>query len=92
MQMVDTDSSSTLYKAMVKLYNLVKKPKNVRKGFANFLKQEDQVLKTYMLVFEEDASEDELGMADGEYDEEEDEETEELGEKKSRKRKTYEKL
>ena len=53
MEIVDTHSSSTLYKAMVKLYNLVKKPKNVRLGFEKFLKQEDEVLKTYMLVYEE---------------------------------------
>ena len=47
---VATDSSSSLYKAMVKLYNLLKKPKNVRQGLDNFLKQEDDILKNYMLV------------------------------------------
>ena len=43
---VATDSSSSLNKAMVKLYNLLKKPKNVRQGFERFLNQENEVLKT----------------------------------------------
>ena len=92
MEIVDTHSSSTLYKAMVKLYNLVKKPKNVRLGFEKFLKQEDEVLKTYMLVYEEDALENQVDMAVGEYEQVEDEADEEVGEKKSRKKKTFENL
>ena len=64
MEMVATDSSSILYKAMVKLYHLVKKPKNVRQGFETFMKQESEVLESYMLVFGEEATEDELQLTD----------------------------
>ena len=91
-EMVAMDSSSTLYKAMVKLYNMVKKPKNMRKGLAAFLKQEDEELRTYMLVIQEEVHEDEVRLTDGEYDDEEDEEAEEGEEKKSRKKKKYDKL
>ena len=48
---VATNSSSMLYKAMVKLYNLTRKPKNVRQGLETFMKVESEVLNSYMLVF-----------------------------------------
>ena len=91
-EVVARDSSSTLYKAMIRLYDLVRKPKNVRKGLEAFLKQEDEELRTYMLLIHEEAPEDEVGLTDGEYDDEEGEEAEEGEEKKSRKKKNYDKL
>ena len=46
---VDSSVSSPLFKAATKIYNLAKKPKNVRKGLECFLKSEATVLKNHLL-------------------------------------------
>ena len=42
---VDSSVSSSLFKATTKIYDLAKKPKNVRQGLECFLKSEATVLK-----------------------------------------------
>ena len=46
---VDSSVSSPLFKAATKIYNLAKKPKNVRKGLECFLNAEATVLKNHLL-------------------------------------------
>ena len=50
---VKTLARNTLNKAMIKLYDLTRKPKNVRKGRAGFQKQEELTLQDYILEIEE---------------------------------------
>ena len=84
---VATDSSSSLYKGMEKLYNLLKKPKNVRQGLDNFLKQENDVLKSYMLVIQE------LEVTEsGEHEEEKKEEDEKEEDEKEEEKEEEEKI
>ena len=71
---VACDKSSALFKSMVKVYNLSKKPKNTRQGLQSFLKQEDEELRSFKLKIERDAQEDDVEMKDCESDEEDDEE------------------
>jgi hypothetical protein len=60
----------TLKKAMIKLYKLMRKPKNVRKGKAAFQKQEEETLKACMLE-EEGEEEEEKEEEEGGSDEDE---------------------
>ena len=46
---VDSGVSSSLFKAATKIYDLAKKPKNVRKGLECFLNAEATVLKNHLL-------------------------------------------
>ena len=46
---VDSSVSSPLFKAATKIYNLAKKPKNVRQGLECFLKSEATVLKNHLV-------------------------------------------
>ena len=46
---VDSGVSSSLFKAATKIYDLAKKPKNVRKGLECFLKSEATVLKNHLV-------------------------------------------
>ena len=53
LRQVETAPSSTLGKAATKLYKLVKKPKNAKKGKEVFVKVEEETLKNYVVKFEE---------------------------------------
>ena len=85
------ESSSSLYRAMEKLYNLLKKPKNVRQGIDNFLKQEDDILKNYILVIQE-LEVIESGGPEEEKKEEEKKEEEKKEEEKQEEKKEVEKI
>ena len=63
-KMLKRVAMDTLKKAMIKLYKLMRKPRNMRKGKAAFQKQEEETLKAYMHEFEEE------GGADDEEEEE----------------------
>jgi hypothetical protein len=54
---VDTTSSSPLFKAAKKCYDLVKKKKNVRLGKELFLKKEQKTLENYEVQLEEKEAE-----------------------------------
>ena len=50
---VETDPSSPLFKAATKIYNLVKKKRNVNSGLEKFLEVEEETLTEYEVTVEE---------------------------------------
>ena len=73
---VETDPSSPLFKAATKIYNLVKKKRNVNSGLEKFLEVEKETLTEYEVTVEE---------KEGEEKEEEEKEAKEKVERGRRK-------
>ena len=71
---VDSSLSSPLSKAATKIYDIAKKPKNLRKGLESFLEKEADVLKKHIVEieeqFKESANEDEKEEKKGERNKE----------------------
>ena len=84
LKQVETAPSSPLFKAATKIYNLVRKKKNLNQGKKMFVKVEEDNLKNYVVKVEEKEEKDEEEKNEEEKHEEEREEK-----KKDAKRKHF---
>ena len=88
---VDITPSSPLFVAANKIYNMVMKKKNVRKGKDSFVKSELETLEKYEVKLEENQSE-EIYEEQSEAESEKEEEVEGVEKLKSVKRKNFDDL